>query len=144
MTNDIYRQVIMDHYKNPQNKISSPLNDSDYIKREALNPSCGDMVTIYVKFINEQIIDIKFQGEGCSICCASASVMTNELNNLSKVVGLEKINQFANIIKDGVVDKEYDFEDGEAFVGVSKFPARFKCAYLSWDTVGKIIRELDE
>lgn len=137
---DLYRQVIMDHFKNPCNKVEE--DQEGYISRPALNPSCGDQVVIYIKFDENDIVeDLKFQGTGCSICCASASVMTNELMGLSKDEVVAKVDKFYGIIKDA--DEEFleEFEDGQAFTGIKDFPARFKCAFLSWDTVKKIIEE---
>ncbi len=141
ISQELYRQVIMDHYKNPYNKVD---NDVDgYLKREALNPSCGDHITVYVKYEDDVVIDIKFKGTGCSICCASASVMTNELMNLSKSEVIAKVEKFNNIIHNADESNLSDFEDAQAFVGIKSFPARFKCAYLSWDTLKKLIEEVN-
>lgn len=142
MNNDTYRQVILDHYKYPHNKIIK--EPEGYLKREGVNPACGDHVTIFLKFDDEQIVDIKFIGEGCSICCASASVMTLELNKLTKNEILIKIEKFEEIIKNADESNFNDFEDGQAFVGISSYPARFTCAHISWETVRKLIEELEE
>lgn len=140
-TSEMYRQVIMDHYKNPHNKVDNTFDHTGYIHREALNPSCGDMVSILVKFDGDLIVDIKFIGEGCSICCAATSVMTLELNNLNKTEIVNKVGMFEKIIKDGN-ENDFDyFEDAQVFTGITNFPARYKCAYLSWDTMKKIMEE---
>lgn len=137
MSEDMFRQVIMDHYKYPNNKVvESPGND--YISLEGINPSCGDQVIIYVKIINNKIDDIKFQGTGCSICCASSSVMTNELVDINLDEAHNKVLMFKEMVKDKKHAQE--FEDAQAFLGVSSFPARFKCAFLGWETLDKIIR----
>lgn len=133
------RQIIMDHYKNPVNKVSTDVEN--YMKLEALNPSCGDEIRIYLKIENDIITDIKFDGSGCSICCASASIMTQELKLLNKIEVLNKINNFYKIIKNGEKQSLDNFEDAQAFIGITDFPARFKCAYLAWDTLKKIIEE---
>ncbi len=140
ISQELYRQVIMDHYKNPYNKVETDIEG--YEAREALNPSCGDHITVFVKYDGDNAVDIKFKGTGCSICCASASVMTNELTGLSKAEIIEKVNNFNKIIKDADESVLDGFEDAQAFIGIKDFPARFKCAYLSWDTIRKLIEEV--
>lgn len=136
---EMFRQVIMDHYKNPNNKVDS--DPAGYLMRDALNPSCGDEIKVYLLIEDDVVIDLKFNGEGCSICCASASIMTNELVGLSKQEVITKINQFHDLIKDAD-DSNFDqFEDAQVLTGIKDFPARFKCAYLSWNTVRKLIEE---
>ncbi len=135
MDENMYRQIILEHFKYPKNKIINQLEG--YESLEGLNPSCGDKVTIFVKIENDIVIDIKFSGSGCSICCASASIMTEELLNLKTVKVIEKVDMFSLM----VTKKENieAFEEAQAFLGISSFPARFKCAFLSWDTMKKII-----
>jgi len=136
MNESMYRQIIMDHYKNPMNKKEEELEG--YESKEALNPSCGDKVTIYVLEENGIIKDIKWDGSGCSICCASSSVMTQELKGLTKEELIDKVIKFEKMVHDGEIDDV--FEDAQAFSGVSKFPMRFKCAFISWDQASKIIK----
>ncbi len=140
MDQNFFRQIIMEHNNKPKNKVEE-MNDDSYIGREALNPSCGDMVVVYVKFDGDKAVDIKFKGEGCHICCASASIMTEELKNLDKDEILSKIEKFDGVLKDSEVDEEL-FEEAVVFSALSKSPARYKCAHLSWDTVRKIIKEV--
>ena len=78
----LYRQVIMDHYKNPRNKGLYENND-EYVTIHLNNPSCGDDINIQVKIVDGKIVDIRHQGIGCSICCSSASVMSETLKNKS-------------------------------------------------------------
>lgn len=142
MNNDFNRQVIMEHSESPRNKIEQGIEG--YKKKEALNPSCGDHITIYIKEEDGILTDIKFVGNGCNICCASASVMTIELLNLNELDAKTKIEKFRQIIKDGVIDEEI-FEDAQAFVGIQSFPGRYKCAAISWDTLYKMLEgEIDE
>ena len=136
---EMYRQVIMDHYKNPSNRVSEDVEG--YLKREALNPSCGDTIKIYLLIEDGIVKDIKFNGEGCSICCSSASVMTNEFMGLTIEELKSKVENFHDIIKDADEEHLEDFEDGQVFIGIKDFPARFKCAYLSWDTAKKLVEE---
>ncbi len=140
ISQELYRQVIMDHYKNPYNKVEDEVEG--YARREALNPSCGDEIVVFLKYDGDQVVDIKFKGTGCSICCASASVMTNELTGLTKTEIINKVNKFNQIIKDADESVLDEFEDAQAFIGIKAFPARFKCAYLSWDTVRKLVEEV--
>ena len=137
MSEDMFRQVIMDHYKYPNNKVVESPGD-DYIALEGINPSCGDQLTIYVKIENNILVDIKFLGNGCSICCASASIMTEELKDKKADDANVKIEEFKDMVKDKKDPQK--FEDAQAFLGVSSFPARFKCAFLAWDTIDKIIK----
>ncbi|MGL5020650.1 MAG: Fe-S cluster assembly sulfur transfer protein SufU [Mycoplasmatales bacterium] len=137
MNGDMFRQVIMDHYKYPNNKVVEHPGD-EYVALDGINPSCGDQLTIFVKFNDDIIVDIKFLGNGCSICCASASIMTDELKNKKSNAAHIKIGQFKEMVKDQKYPQ--NFEDAQAFIGVSSFPARFKCAFLSWDTIDKIIK----
>ncbi len=139
MEQNFFRQIIMEHNNKPKNKVDE-FDDESYVQREALNPSCGDMVVIYLKFDQDQVVDIKFKGEGCHICCASASIMTQELNQMDKQKVLDKINQFDLLLKDNLSDMD-DFEEAQVLSALSKSPARYKCAHLSWDTVRKIIEE---
>ena len=89
MDESMFRQVIMDHYNYPQNKVEEEVDG--YLRLEGINPSCGDQLTIFLKIENSKIEDIKFLGSGCSICCASASVMTQEIQSLIISEAIEKI-----------------------------------------------------
>ena len=136
MNESMYRQIIMDHYKNPVNKTEIALEG--YVEKEALNPSCGDRVTIYLLIEDDIVKDIKWNGSGCSICCASSSVMTQELKGLPIQEAIKKVELFEKMIHDGEINEV--FEDAQAFSGVSKFPMRFKCAFISWDQASQIIK----
>ncbi len=139
MDQNLFRQVIMEHNNKPKNKVNE-VPGEDYKVKEALNPSCGDMVVIYVKFEDDKIVDVKFKGEGCHICCASASIMTQELIGLSKEEVLNKVDMFDLLLKDQEFEDDL-FEDAIVLSALSKSPARYKCAHLSWDTISKIVKE---
>ena len=79
---NLYRQVIMEHHKNPRNK--GLVEDDSYKLLHLKNPSCGDDIKVQVKFENDKLVDIRHNGTGCSICCSSASVMSEVLKNKSK------------------------------------------------------------
>jgi len=128
---NLYREVIMEHFKNPRNK-GLVLNDNNYHITHIKNPSCGDDITIGTKVENGVVIDCRHEGSGCSICCASASVLTETM--IGKSVDLaEKIaNNYLNMVSNQEVDDSIDLEEAEVFVGVRLFPARIKCASISW------------
>lgn len=129
----LYRQVIMDHYKNPRNK--GVLEDSLTIDMN--NPTCGDRIRLTLKIEDGKIADAKFDGEGCSISMSSASMMTQAIKGQS----VETALKLSNIFSDMMLGKEYDddveLEDIEALQGVAKFPARIKCATLAWKAMEK-------
>jgi nitrogen fixation NifU-like protein len=133
----LYRQVIMDHYKNPRNKglIDSVAYQQFHIK----NPTCGDDITIQVKIEGNQITDIRHEGTGCSICCASASVMSTELKNDSLEVAKDKIELFFEMIKGNEVEPGELLGDAVVFEGVSKYPQRYKCATVAWQALKEVI-----
>ncbi|MBO0992070.1 Fe-S cluster assembly sulfur transfer protein SufU [Bacillus sp. SD088] len=135
----LYRQVIMDHYKNPRNKGS--LEDGN-LTVDMNNPTCGDRIHLTMKVENGKVTDAKFEGEGCSISMASASMMTQTI--IGKDV--EAAYKLSHIFSEMVQGKEYDEEDFdlgdmEALQGVSKFPARIKCATLAWKAMEKGLHE---
>ncbi|TCI27726.1 SUF system NifU family Fe-S cluster assembly protein [Exiguobacterium sp. SH5S4] len=134
----LYRQVIMDHYKNPRNRgviengVTIDLN----------NPTCGDSLRLQLQVEDEIVKDAKFEGEGCSISLASASMMTQIVKGKS----VDEALQLANIFSQMVQGKDYDTDtfdlgDIEALSGVSKFPARIKCATLAWKALEKGVDE---
>ncbi|WP_332695828.1 Fe-S cluster assembly sulfur transfer protein SufU [Halalkalibacter lacteus] len=135
----LYRQVIMDHYKNPRNRGEF---DGDTVTVNMNNPTCGDRIQIQMKVEDDKVTDAKFVGEGCSISLASASMMTQAIKGLK----LDEAVAMSNIFSDIMLGKEYDDErfdlgDIEALQGVAKFPARIKCATLAWKAMEKGIND---
>ena len=139
--NDLYRQVIMDHYKNPRNKGLS--DDPKYISFRLKNPSCGDDTTIQAKIEDGIIKAVRFEGAGCSICCSSASVMTELLKDKTIKEAKALINDYYNLIKGEEVKDPDALDEAIAFVGVHQFPARVKCATLAWKAMGTILEKED-
>lgn len=130
---ELYRELIVDHGRRPRN--FSVLENANHVK-EGYNPLCGDQLTIYLIEDNNVIRDIQFQGCGCAISMASASMMTELLKGKS-VEQAEKIfHTFHQLITQGSTEENID-ELGKLKVlaGVSQFPARVKCATLSWHTL---------
>lgn len=140
----LYRQVILEHYQNPRNKISKD-NKKEYLKKRGYNPSCGDEVVIFLELKNNKIKDIKQYCSGCSICCASTSILTEELKGLMIPLAEEKISEFLKLIKGENYNEELIKGDALALKGVKDFPARINCASLSWLTCLDILKgEKDE
>lgn len=136
--NDLYRQVIMEHYKSPRNK---GLKEEDgYVNLRLKNPSCGDDVTIQAKIENDLITGIRHEGTGCSICCSSASVMSEVLKGKTIKEAEAIINDYYNLIKGEEVLDEDSLDEAIAYRGVANFPARVKCATLAWRALGAILQ----
>ncbi|MER7671056.1 Fe-S cluster assembly sulfur transfer protein SufU [Kitasatospora sp. NPDC096128] len=126
----MYQDIILDHYRNPKGK---GLRDGD-AEVHHVNPTCGDEITLRVKLDGAKVTDVSYESQGCSISQASASVL-NELV-VGKTVGEAQAVQeaFLELMQSkgqGEGDEEV-LEDAVAFAGVSKYPARVKCALLSW------------
>ncbi|MFP4077670.1 MAG: Fe-S cluster assembly sulfur transfer protein SufU [Candidatus Izemoplasmataceae bacterium] len=127
---NLYRQIIMDHYKNPRNK--GLKDDPSYKSEHIKNPSCGDDITIQTKVEDGIVKDIRHEGSGCSICCSSASVLS-ELLKGKTVEDAEKIAEnYLLMLMDKPFDESIDMEDAIAYQGVRQFPARIKCASIAW------------
>lgn len=127
---NLYREIIMEHFKHPRNK--GLLDDPAYSKYRFKNPSCGDDITIQTKVAHDQIADCRHEGSGCSICCASASIMTEMM--IGREIGEAKrlAEAFVAMVKNEPYDETIALEEAEAFQGVRMFPARTKCATISW------------
>ncbi|KEZ47886.1 MULTISPECIES: Fe-S cluster assembly sulfur transfer protein SufU [Metabacillus] len=129
----LYRQVIMDHYKNPRNK--GVLEDSLTIDMN--NPTCGDRIRLTLQIEDGEIKDAKFDGEGCSISMSSASMMTQAIKGQSVETALKLSKIFSDMMQGKEYDDDIELEDIEALQGVAKFPARIKCATLAWKAMEK-------
>ncbi len=136
---NLYRQIIMEHYKNPQNK--GLVSDSSYLLINMHNPSCGDDVTVQLKVEGDHIKDIRHIGSGCSICCSSASVMSETLKGFTKDEALKTIENYVKMITNQTFDASYLKGDMMAYSGVRNFPARVKCATLAWKALEKGLKE---
>lgn len=136
---DLYRRVIMDHYKNPRNRGSF---EDDAVKIELNNPTCGDRITLQLKVEDGVVKDARYSGEGCSISMSSASMMTEAVKGQTVEHALEMADNFSSLMKGETVDFG-DYEDLEALSGVNKFPARIKCATLAWNALRKGIEVED-
>lgn len=131
----LYRSVIMDHYKNPRNKGSL---DENTVTIDMNNPTCGDRIHLTLKLNDGIVEDARFDGEGCSISMSSASMMTQIVKGKKLEEALELAEIFSKMmLGEDFDDEKYDLGDVEALQGVSKFPARIKCATLAWKAMEK-------
>jgi nitrogen fixation NifU-like protein len=131
----LYQEIILDHYKHPHNK---GLRDPYEAEVHHVNPTCGDEVTLRVHVVNDGVDsvigDVSYDSVGCSISQASASVLTDLVIGKPVTEALAIHENFQTLMqgRGTVVPDEEVLEDGIAFAGVAKFPARVKCALLSW------------
>jgi nitrogen fixation protein NifU and related proteins len=130
----LYRQVIMDHYKTPRNKGTL---ENDNINIEMNNPTCGDRIQLTLQVEDGIVKDAKFDGEGCSISMASASMMTQAVKGQEVDTALKLSKIFSDMMLGKEYDDSIDLGDIEALQGVSQFPARIKCATLAWKAMEK-------
>jgi nitrogen fixation NifU-like protein len=128
---NLYQEVILDHYKRPQNKGLKPEFDAQV---HHVNPSCGDEITLNVKLNSNLISGISWEGVGCSISQASVSIMSDLLIGKNIEQAELILANFTALMqsKGSLTGDEEILEDGVALAGVSKFPARIKCALLGW------------
>ena len=145
---DLYQELILDHGKNPRN-----LGKFENFNKDAKghNPLCGDKVHVYLKMDeNNKISDIKFEGHGCAISMASASIMTELMKNKEEAEVKELIDDFLKMIKDSPELKSKIISDDDkiklmSLSGVKKYPMRVKCATLPWHTlVSAMTNKLEE
>ncbi len=131
---DLYQEVILEHNKNPRNFREIP--DADKTA-DGNNPLCGDALRVYLKMDGDLVSDIAFKGSGCAISKASASMMTQAVKGKSKQAAETIFAEFHKMVT-GELDIETDENDLgrlKIFAGVLEFPARVKCASLSWHTL---------
>jgi nitrogen fixation NifU-like protein len=128
---NLYQEVILDHYKNPQNKVLDPNADAQV---HHINPSCGDEITLGVTIDGDLVKSITWEGVGCSISQASASIASDLLTGKSLTEAEDISNEFLQLMQSkGALEGNPEvLEDAVALAGVSKYPARIKCALLGW------------
>jgi nitrogen fixation NifU-like protein len=154
---DLYREIILDHYRSPRNRGELPSPPARRV--EGFNPLCGDEVVLYVDIDGSgRVTDIKVDGQGCSISQSSASMMTTAVMGRTEAEARELIRTFKAMMSihergldggdgadgDGdapVPNPNVDLGDLEALRGVVKFPVRIKCATLSWNTLAQAFDE---
>ena len=127
----LYQEIILDHYKHPRGRgpLAAPAGEAHHV-----NPTCGDEVTVQVALDGSGQLDIGYEGQGCSISQASASVMSELLTGVTPASAVPVREAFLALMHSkGVGEPDEDvLGDGVAFAGVAKYPARVKCALLPW------------
>ena len=148
---DLYREIILDHYRNPRNRGELPVPPAHRV--EGFNPLCGDEVVIYLDVDGDKVTDLRIDGQGCSISQSSASMMSaavkgktvEEVRALTRAFkAMMSIHESSLDGGDGEpaeVDPDIKLGDLEALRGVVKFPVRIKCATLSWNTLAQGLDE---
>ncbi|MCD2138808.1 Fe-S cluster assembly sulfur transfer protein SufU [Salinicoccus halitifaciens] len=136
--NQLYRSVIMDHYKNPRNK---GVLEAGTMTVDMNNPTCGDAIRLTLDVQDGIVRDAKFDGEGCSISLSSASMMTEAIKGKSLEEALGMSEEFSKMMLGEDYDIPEEYGDIEALSGVSQFPARIKCATLTWKALEKGVKE---
>jgi nitrogen fixation NifU-like protein len=131
MSDSLYQEIILDHYRNPHHK---GLREPYDVEVHHVNPTCGDEVTVRVAVKDGVVEDVSYDGHGCSISQAATSVMTDLVIGKPVSEALVKHDAFLELMQSrGALEPDEDvLEDGIAFAGVSKYPARVKCALLGW------------
>ncbi|HLY65389.1 MAG TPA: SUF system NifU family Fe-S cluster assembly protein [Chloroflexota bacterium] len=134
---DLYREIILDHYKQPRNRGEL---EPHTVRAEGNNPLCGDEIQVDIRLKDGELQDLAFQGRGCSISQASASMMTEAVKTKPVAEVQELIDTFKGMMHGEDVDLEA-LGDLEALEGVQKFPVRIKCALLAWTTLEEALKE---
>ncbi|HEX7551473.1 MAG TPA: SUF system NifU family Fe-S cluster assembly protein [Candidatus Methylomirabilis sp.] len=139
---ELYQQVILDHYKRPQNfqKLECANRHA-----EGYNPLCGDQITVYLQMDGDVIKEISFQGAGCAISQSAASLMTTALKGKTKAEAEELFKKFHDMVTgEGHGADPMELGKLAVFCGVSEFPVRVKCASLPWHTMHAALEGKDE
>ncbi len=151
---DLYREIILDHYRNPRNRGELPVPPAH--RSEGFNPLCGDEVQVYLDVDGDQVADVRVTGQGCSISQSSASMMSQAVKGKS----LDEVRQLVRAFKAMMSIHEHELDgddedaaeaelakvklgDLEALRGVVKFPVRIKCATLAWNTLTQGLDEAE-
>jgi nitrogen fixation NifU-like protein len=156
---DLYREIILDHYRNPRNRGELPTPPA--YAETGFNPLCGDEITLYVQVEDDRLADVKLTGQGCSISQSSASMMSTAVKGKSLAETRATIRTFKSMMsihehrldgpgdgdgggdEAGESDPAVSLGDLEALQGVVKFPVRIKCATLSWNTLAQALDHLE-
>jgi nitrogen fixation NifU-like protein len=152
---DLYREIILDHYRNPRNRGELPVPPAH--RAEGFNPLCGDEVQVYLDVEGDTVADVRVTGQGCSISQSSASMMSQAVKGKSVDDARQLVRAFKAMmsIHEHELDGDDDEADGdgslrevklgdlEALRGVVKFPVRIKCATLAWNTLTQGLDEAE-
>jgi len=140
---ELYQQVILDHNKKPRNfrKLENANHTAD-----GYNPLCGDQLTIYLDLENDLVKDVGFEGSGCAISKAAASMMTQAVKGKSKEQAENLFNEFHSMVTGELNEEteENNLGNLKIFAGVREFPVRVKCATLAWHTLHAALNKEDQ
>lgn len=136
---ELYQEVIFDHNRNPRN-FGRPSQANR--EAEGYNPLCGDKVRVYLKVDNGVIVDAAFEGSGCAISTASASLMTEALKGKTEAEAAQLFDEFHGMVAGSGIHPELG--KLEVLSGVREFPARIKCATLAWHTLNAALKSTGE
>jgi nitrogen fixation NifU-like protein len=135
---ELYKEVILDHYRAPRNK--GRLDPHD-VSLERNNPLCGDEIELFVKFNGDTIEGVAFEGKGCSISQASASMMTEKVQGLSVKDATSVAESIKAMMAGEAEGDQKQLGDLVSLKGVVKYPVRIKCALLGWNTLEEALQE---
>ena len=146
---DLYREIVLDHYRSPRNRGELP---PPAHRTHGFNPLCGDEIVVYIDLQDGVVNDVKISGQGCSISQSSASMMSAAVKGKTEAEVRELVHKFKSLmsIDDSPDDSETEPVDPEslgelaALQGVVKFPVRIKCAVLGWNTLVQALDEVDQ
>ena len=136
----LYMAVVSDHSKNPHHH--GFLEGVEQVQLN--NPTCGDVISLSVKFDGNLISDIAFAGDGCTISTASSSMMTDAVNGKTKEEALELAEIFSKMVQGEKSPEQKSLGEASLLAGVSKFPQRIKCSTLAWNALKKSIERSEE
>lgn len=134
----LYQEVILDHNKNPRNARKMPMCDC---RAEGFNPLCGDQLTLYLKVEDEIIVDASFEGSGCAISTASASLLTEIVKGKCKEEAERLFHAVHGLLTQDFEVKQDDLGKLVVLEGVKSYPTRVKCATLAWHTLLAALKE---
>jgi nitrogen fixation NifU-like protein len=132
MLEDLYRDMILEHYRHPQGAGTLARPD---LRADGQNPLCGDECSVALSLDGDRVREVEYRGRGCSISVASGSMMAGEIRGLTLAEVRSLEGAVKSMLKGGGRDPSLDMGDLEALEGVSKFPVRIKCALLPWSTL---------
>jgi nitrogen fixation protein NifU and related proteins len=135
--NDLYRDVILDHNRRPRNFGSLEPADASV---EGFNPLCGDRLTVRLQMQDDKISDIRFEGQGCAISTASASLMTEAVKGKTRADALRLFDRVHQLLTDDGAPPAEELGKLAALSGVREYPARVKCASLCWHTLASALK----
>ena len=134
---DLYREVILDHNRQPRN--FGELADANHVI-EGVNPLCGDKMTLYLKLADGKVQDVKFKGSGCAISVASSSLMTERVKGATVEASLALFDKVHDLLTGAATASPEELDKLAALAGVREYPTRVKCASLAWHAMHSALR----